>query len=119
MRTPALAVRVACLKTVESMVEHVKDKEHRAHQQALQAHLPAFLAVLQEALASGDMTHAKECLTSFHCNREVGTKTTRITKHNWAGWRTTPDHRLLLTTNMAHGKSQFQAEHGVMQAEET
>ena len=61
----ALAVRVACLNAVESMVEHVKDKEHRAHQQALQAHLPACLAVLQEALASGDMTHAKECLTSF------------------------------------------------------
>ena len=61
----ALAVRVACLNAVESMVEHVTDKEHRAHQQALQAHLPACLAVLQEALASGNMTHAKECLTSF------------------------------------------------------
>ena len=119
----ALAVRVACLNAVESMVEHVTDKEHRAHQQALQAHLPTCLAVLQEALASGNMTHAKECFTSFiaiakWAPRPHESQSTTGPAGSTEGAQT-PDHRLLVTTNMAHGKSQFQAAHGVIQAEET
>jgi hypothetical protein len=60
-----LTVRVACLKAVASIVPHVVEKVHRAHQQALQGHLPACFSVLQESLAVGDMTNAKECLSSF------------------------------------------------------
>jgi hypothetical protein len=59
------AVRVACVKAVASTVPHIVDKEHRAKQQAMQAHLPACFAILNEALAAGDMTNARECLSSF------------------------------------------------------
>lgn len=59
------AVRVACLKAVASTVPHVVDKEHRAKQQAMQAHLPACFAILNESLAAGDMANARECLSSF------------------------------------------------------
>ena len=58
-------VRVACLKTVASIVPHVVEKEHRAQQQALQGLLPACFSVLHEALSTGDMLHAKDCLSSF------------------------------------------------------
>ena len=60
-----LTVRVACLKAVASIVPHVMDKQHRAHQQALQALLPACFSVLHETLAAGDMGNSKECLNSF------------------------------------------------------
>jgi len=60
-----LPVRVACVKAISSIVPHVAQKEYRASQQALQGLLPGCFAVLQEALATGNMTNAKECLTSF------------------------------------------------------
>jgi len=58
-------VRVACLKTVASIVPHVVEKEHRAQQQALQGLLPACFSVLHETLGTGDMAHAHQCLSSF------------------------------------------------------
>ncbi|KAJ1493800.1 armadillo-type protein [Baffinella frigidus] len=60
-----VAVRVASLKAVASLVPHVQGKEHKALLTAAQGLLPAVFQIIQDALAASASEHMRSCLLAL------------------------------------------------------